>query len=520
MNNKTYLRGFIKICFCLLFPAGLVAQTTSDTTIINRIKNEALTHSSIPQLAYYLTDVCGSRLTNSPGYRKAMSWAVQQFRNWQIKAAQEAWGEYGKGWSNEGATLQMKAPYYEPMIAYALPWTNGTNGTLTANLILLPAFDSAAIDKAGDNLKGKIVLTRKRDTLLPPSLESDAWRYADSDLATMHDREMMPDAAIAGFKAQVQRIYNLKRYLQQKGAVALLRGTGRDGTVFVSSYLGYAKGYENTLPEMTITSEDHLKLQRFAEHGQTVTLNMKVENRLYTDDLTGYNVIAEIPGTDPVLKNEVVMMGAHLDSWTSGTGATDNGAGCTVMMEVMRILKTLNLQPKRTIRLALWGGEEQVIRGSVGYVKNHFADPADMKPKPEHARISAYYNLDNGTGKIRGIYTMGNDSVKNLFAQWLQPFKDMGAATVTSHSSGGSDHQSFDAVGIPAFPFIQDPMDYDTRTHHSNMDVYERLSMDDLKQCAAIVATFVYNTAMQKDLLPRKPLPQPGSFRLENGLLP
>lgn len=502
-------------------PAILSAQYKTDTIVIKNIKDEALNHSAIPQLAYDLTDVCGPRLTNSPGYHKAVNWTVQQFTNWQIHAAPEAWGEYGKGWSNEATSLQMTSPYHEPIIAYALPWTNGTNGTVTANVTMLDALDSASIDKAGNDLRGKFVMIRKKDTLVTPSFEGDAWRYEDSDLnkLKLRDREMLSDAAIVNYKTRLLSLYNIKRYLQQKGALAMLNGKGRDGTVFVSSFLGYAKQYENTLPEMILTTEEYLKLQRFAEHGQPVTLEMNVQNKLYTDDLTGYNVVAEIPGTDPVLKNEVVMLGAHLDSWTSATGATDNGAGCVVMMEVIRILKALNVQPKRTIRVALWGGEEEVILGSVGYVKKHFADPADMKLKPEQARISAYYNLDNGTGKIRGIYTLNNDSAGKIFANWLQPFADMGASTVSNKYSGGSDQQSFDAAGIPAFPFIQDPMDYDTRTHHSNMDVYDRLSMDDLKQCAAIVATFVYNTAMQKEMMPRKPLPKPGIFPLENGLL-
>ena len=501
----------------LLFPVVCIAQIP-DTSLVNKIKNEALNHSAIPKMAYYLTDVCGPRLTNSPGYKKAVKWSVDQLKTWNIKAAPEPWGEYGKGWSNEVASLAMKVPYAKPIIAYAIPYTESTHGPVTAEVIFLDRLDSASVDKLGDKIKGKIVLVKKVNTGIAPSFESDAWRYADTDLVKLRDREMIPDKAFADMKTRLNSQYNIKLYLKQKGAVALMNGRGRDGTVFVSNNLGYAKDYKTTLPEMVTTTEDYLMMQRFFEHGQAVQLTMNVGNTTYNDDLTGYNVIAEIPGTDPALIKEVVMIGAHLDSWTAATCATDNGAGCLVMMEVMRIIKTLNLQPKRTIRLALWGGEEQVLLGSVGYVKNHFGNPADMKLKPEHQLISAYYNLDNGTGKIRGIYLMGNEKAGAKLTGWLKPFADMGASTVSNKNSGGSDQLSFDAVGIPAFPFIQDPMDYDTRTHHSNVDVYERLSMPDLKQCAAIITTIVYQTAAEQFKMPRKTLPQAGKFALINGL--
>ncbi len=239
---------------------------------------------------------------------------------------------------------------------------------------------------------------------------------------------------------------------------------------------------------------------------------MNVQNKFYSDDLTGYNVVGEIAGVDPALKNQVVMLGGHLDSWHSGTGATDNAAGCIVMMEAVSILKSLGVQPRRTIRIALWGGEEQALYGSFGYVKKHFGDPRDMQLKPEQKEISAYYNLDNGSGKIRGIFLQNNDSVHDIFKSWLAPFADLGATGVTRSNTGSTDHISFDAVGIPAFQFIQDPLEYETRTHHSNMDTYDHLSIEDLKQAAIIVAAFVYNTAMRDELLPRKPLPPPARF--------
>jgi Zn-dependent M28 family amino/carboxypeptidase len=255
--------------------------------------------------------------------------------------------------------------------------------------------------------------------------------------------------------------------------------------------------------------EDYMTICRLAKAGIPVKIETEVKTSLSAKDTKGYNVIAEIKGTDPSLKEEVVMLGGHLDSWQAATGATDNAAGCSVMMEAIRILKTLGVKPRRTIRIALWNGEEQGLLGSKGYVKNHFADPATMELKPEHAKFSSYFNIDNGTGKVRGVYLQGNDKVKDIFTQWLQPFNDLGAKTITISNTGGTDHQSFDAVGLPGFQFIQDEIEYDTRTHHTNMDSYDHLIADDLKQIATIVAAFVYNTAQRDEKLPRKELPQP-----------
>jgi Zn-dependent M28 family amino/carboxypeptidase len=266
------------------------------------------------------------------------------------------------------------------------------------------------------------------------------------------------------------------------------------------------------MAQVMITTEDYLKIERLLDDRKEVAMDLEISNKWYTDDLKGYNVIGEIPGTDPKLKSQVVMLGGHLDSWHSGTGATDNAAGCIVMMEAIRLLKTLGVQPRRTIRIALWGGEEEGACGSFGYVKTHFGNPADMKLKQEQQQISAYFNLDNGSGKIRGIYLQHNEAVRPIFKSWLQPFADLGATGVTPSNTGSTDHLSFDAVGIPGFQFIQDPLDYEDRTHHSNMDVYDHLALDDLKQAAIIVSGFIYNAAMREDMLPRKPLGKPERF--------
>ena len=482
--------------------------------MMQKIKDEALQHSQVEMIAHNLTDVCGPRLTNSPGYKRAVDWVTQTLKGWGLQnAGPEAWGEFGKGWSNNHDYVAMKVPYYQTIIAYPVAWTNGTNGLVTAKVIMLDKLDSASIDKAGDALKGKIVIVKVKDTI-PNAFKAYATRLDADALDTLPDTYMVKRERLLYFLPLIINGYKTQLYLQSKGAVGLLteRGNGRDGTVIVQGTPAFAKGYEAPLPELAIATEDYLQMQRLLQDKQEVELEMNVQNKFYTDDLTGYNVVGEIAGTDPNLKSQVVMLGGHLDSWHSGTGATDNGAGCIVMMEAMRILKTLGVQPRRTIRIALWGGEEEGLLGSFGYVKKHYGDPKDMKLTPEQKNVSVYFNLDNGSGKIRGIYLQNNEAASDIFKTWFQPFNDVGATGITKSNTGSTDHLSFDAVGIPAFQFIQDPLEYETRTHHSNMDVYDHLSIPDLQQAATVVAAFIYNAAMRDDMIPRKPLPQPERF--------
>lgn len=491
------------------------AQEKIDTTMMRRIRTEAFDHSSVAAIAHQLTDVAGPRLTNSPGYQRAANWALSALKTWGIeKAALEPWGQFGRGWSNEQTTLALRKPYYQPMLAAPEAWTNGTTNDLKAvPVVLLDKLDSATIDAHAAEIKGKIVAVKSMRDSIPKAFEPYATRFADSQLVKLEDTYMEERAEIEKYIPMMLSEFRTKQYLGQKGAVALLRRSGgRDGTLFVQGSMAYAAGYRATVPVLYVEAEDFLRMQRLLPDSVAVALDLAVQNTWHDADLTGYNVIAEIPGTDPKLKDQVVMLGGHLDSWHAGTGATDNAAGCAVMLEAMRILKTLGVKPKRTIRVALWSGEEQGLYGSFGYVKAHFGNPADMKLKPETQKISAYYNLDNGTGKIRGIFTQGNAAAGSIFEQWLQPFADLGATTVAAQNTGSTDHISFDAVGIPGFQFVQDPIDYETRTHHSNMDNYDHLSIPDLKQAAAIVAAFVYNTAMRTEPMPRKPLPKPGRF--------
>lgn len=510
------MKKFISLLTTVLFFICAVnAQETVDMQMMQKIKDEEKNNSQIKMIAHNITDVCGPRLTNSPGYNCALDWVTGICKSWGLQnAGREAWGEFGKGWKNEEATLALKSPYYENIIAYPVPWCKSTNKSITAQLIMLNNLDSSSIDSAGSSITGKIVMIRPGNITLPDAFKAYATRYADTALNNLPDNYMVSREEIEEAMPMIKKLYYARLYLEKKGAVGLILSNRNsiDGTVFVDGGTGYAKGFAATLPEMKISREDYLKMMRLLEDKKTVELQMNIQNTFYDKDITGYNFVAEIPGTDATLKSQVVMLGGHLDSWAGGTGATDNGAGCIVMLEAMRILKTLNIQPRRTIRIALWGGEEQGLYGSFGYVKKHFGDPLNMQLKPEQSKISAYYNLDNGSGKIRGIYLQNNDSVHDIFKAWLTPFNDMGATGVTRSNTGSTDHISFDAVDIPAFQFIQDELEYETRTHHSNMDTYDHLSIEDLQQAAAVVAAFVYNTSMRNDMLPRKPLPAAQRF--------
>lgn len=490
------------------------AQETVDMAMMQKIKDEEKQHSQMEKIAHELMDGCGPRLTNSPGYKKAVDWAVQTLTQWGLQAAPEAWGEFGKGWGTEMVYAALSKPYYQPMIVHPFAWSNGTKGLQEAGVTMLDNLDSASIAAKGKELKGKIILLKEKDATIMDAFFAYAKRYPDTSLNNLPDMYMIGRDLISFYEKYLADQHQAKKLLAAKGAIALMRVNkdGRDGTLYVDGTVSWHKNFEPTLAEISVAPEDYFRIQRLLADNREVQVQLNIKNNWYNNDLTGYNVIGEIPGTDAALKNQVVIIGGHLDSWHSGTGATDNGAGCVVMMEAVRILKALGVQPKRTIRIALWGGEEQGLLGSFGYVKNHFGNPIDMKLKDEQKNISAYFNLDNGTGKIRGIYLQNNAAAKDIFSSWLQPFADKGATGVTMSNTGATDHLSFDAVGIPGFQFIQDPMEYETRTHHSNMDVYDHLSIPDLQQAAMVVAAFVYNAAMRNEMVPRKPLPKAERF--------
>ncbi|MGN6165550.1 MAG: M28 family metallopeptidase [Flavisolibacter sp.] len=514
------MRKIILFSFLQASILFLAAQDTPDASVMSKIKQEGEQNSKVMDIAFHLTDVNGPRLTASPNFMNAANWAKNTLSSWGlVNAKLEPWGEFGRGWQQQRCYVAMTKPYYAPFIAIPRAWTGSTPGNKMINnsVVLIKAKDSAELIQYAGKLKDKIVMLWVDDTL-KPSFEADGERYADSVLEKMAKAEpqqraqrQMTDqmrqqfAARRSFQRTLDNLYNTEK----PSLVLSINPRGNDGTVFVQGGGEYKKDAPEGPASVMLSSDDYLRVQRLVNAGIPVELEADVKTKFFTNDLKGYNVIAEIPGTDPKLKDEVVMLGGHLDSWQGATGATDNAAGCSVMMEAVRILKAMNIKPRRTIRIALWSGEEQGLFGSRNYVKNHLGDPATMQLTPEQAKISAYYNLDNGTGKIRGVYLQGNEAVRPLFAKWLEPFSAMGASTLTIDNTGGTDHLSFDAVGIPGFQFIQDPIEYGTRTHHTNMDTYDHLVPDDLKQASMIVAAFVYNTAMRDEKLPRKELPKP-----------
>jgi carboxypeptidase Q len=515
----------LKLLYTCLAVTGLastaLAQETVDQAAVQKIREEGLNHSKVMETAFYLTDVSGPRLANSPGLKRAQAWAVNQFKTWGLANAKlEPWGKFGKGWEVQKNYAAITVPYYHAIIAIPKAWTPGTNGAIKGDVVLVKADSVAELDKYKGKLAGKIVIFDTQNTLkriTKPDLE----RYTDEQLADMAAAKPQPrgqrrpafDANSPQFaamrKARAMRTAISQFLIDEKVGLILSQGRGTDGTVFTTNGASYADTAKAVAPELETSGEDYLRILRLVKAGQKVELEADIKTQFITDDLQGYNVVAEIPGTDKKLKEQVIMIGGHLDSWHGATGATDNAAGSAVMMEAMRILKTIGFKPKRTIRIALWSSEEQGLFGSRGYVAAHFGDPKTMQLKPEQKTLDAYYNLDNGTGKIRGIYLQGDSAAGPIFKTWLEPFKDLGATTITAGNTGGTDHLSFDAVGLPGFQFIQDAMDYGTRTHHSNQDTYDRLSEDDLKQAATIVASFVYNTSERKDMIPRKELPTP-----------
>jgi hypothetical protein len=504
-----------------LLTTTLFGQEKVDIDAVNKIKKEGFENSKVMDIAFYLTDVSGPRLTKSTGYDRASNWAVSELKKWGVQNAQlEPWGEFGKSWDLQKSYVAMTAPYYRPLIAFPKTWTKGTKGLQHAEVILITATDSAGLEPFKGRLNGKIIILNRTDTL-KQTFKADASRHTDEELEKMANaqpaapRQPRDTTRRAGTRSQFQQaaqmLVLLKAMADKEGAVAILSTSprGHDGTLFVQGGGAYSATSPDNFLDIMIAFEDYLSICRLLRAGIPVKLEAEVKTSISAKDTKGYNVIAEIKGSDPSLKEELVMLGGHLDSWHGSTGATDNAAGCAVMMEVLRILKATGLQPRRTIRLALWSGEEQGLHGSRNYVKNHFADRSDMKLKADHAKVSAYFNMDNGTGKFRGVYLQGNEKVKPIFAQWLQPFESLGSKTLTISNTGGTDHLAFDEVGIPGFQFIQDEIEYDTRTHHTNMDSYDHLIADDMKHNAVMAAVFVYNAAMRDEKLPRKEMPKP-----------
>ena len=512
-----------KILFVLFLPV-LWGQEKVDLSVVNRIKAEAFQNSKVMEHAFYLTDVYGPRLTGSAGEKAAGEWVVGRMKEWGLAEPRlEKWGPYGRGWENLRFAAHMKEPQYQPLIGVPRPLAPGTGGAVTAEAVFAPLYLEADFEKFKGKLKGKIVLIEEPRA---PALSAEplSRRLTDGDLAAL---ALAPDPARAAetrapegrtpgiapgqpYNREVASQFRnkLNQFLKDEGAVLTLVSSYRadGGTVFANP--AGSRDVKDLLPPpaAALTAEHYNRIVRLLKKNVPVKLEFDIDNRI-VEDAPVFNVIADLPGAGK--RDEVVMIGGHIDSWTFGTGAADNAAGCAIMMEAMRILKALDLKMARTVRIGLWSAEEQGLLGSAAYVRENFADRKTMALKPAHARLSGYFNFDNGTGKMRGVYLQGNDMMRPVFEAWLGPFRDLGATTVTIRNTTGTDHLSFDAVGLPGFQFIQDPVEYMSRTHHSNMDVYDRLQEGDLKQASAIVASIVYHAATREELLPRKLLPKP-----------
>jgi carboxypeptidase Q len=526
-------------CLAVLGLMPMHAEERVDLGVIHKIREEALQNSKVMDHVFQLTDVYGPRLTNSPGFFGAADWVVKQLKEWGIEGRQEKWGPFGRGWTYTHFSANLMEPQYAPLIGFPLAYSPGTNGTVTGEAMVANIAAESDFDRYKGKLKGKILFmgVGRELTMITTSLGQ---RYTDDELAKLSvaaeggGRGGAPGtAALAqadggrggrggrggaggpggqpGGQTPQQQFQNrLNTFLKDEGVAAVVRlggGQSSGGTVF-----GQAAGSRDVKdpvppPSVALTPEHYNRVLRLLDAKIPVKLEFEIQANFLDDRLDSVNVIGEIPGGRK--REEVVMLGAHLDSWHGGTGATDNAAGCAVMIEALRILKTLNLPMDRTVRMALWSGEEQGILGSRAYVIEHFADRLDMKLKPEHAKLAGYFNVDNGSGKIRGVYLQGNDAMRPIFEAWFKPFQDLGAGTISIRNTTGTDHLSFDNVGLPGFQFIQDGLEYNSRTHHSNMDVYDRVQRADMSQMAAIVASFVYNAATRDEMLPRKPLPKP-----------
>jgi carboxypeptidase Q len=579
------------LIYAILLPTAAFSQTAAPAKlvysapkeVIDKIKDEGMNRSQVMQTLSYMSDVIGPRLTASPGMKRGNEWTRDTLEKWGMQNAHlEAWGPFGRGWTLKRFYAMVDGPTAFPMIAYPKAWSPGTDTLIpaspvnpkakkrktaasaspstvfTGEVVHFTATNEAELAQYKGKLKDKIVLVGAIREL-KAHFEPEGTRETEKellDLANAPDPASVPRPAFnlpSNFQ-QMQQFNAMRlRFLVEEGAAILLdAGRGDGGTIFVQQATAVqppppAAGAQSTPPvrlydkaakipvQISAAAEHFNRVARMVDAGEKVTITVDLAVEYQDQDLNGYNTVAEIPGTD--LKDEIVMLGGHLDSWQAGSGATDNGAGCAVMMEAMRIIQTLGLKPRRTIRIALWTGEEQGLLGSRAYVRQHFGyrgdptttpfgggggggggqnqTPQKLTTLPDYDKLSAYFNIDNGTGKIRGVYMQGNEGVRPIFRSWLDPFKDpkwfdpakdLGANTLTLANTGGTDHLAFDAVGLPGFQFIQDEVEYSSRTHHSNMDVFDRIQADDMKQISTIVAAFVYQTAMMDEKMPRKPM--------------
>ena len=538
--KRSYVFAFMALILASSIALSQPVRPFVDTSAIAAIKDEALNHSQVMQTLSYLTDVYGPRLTWSPEYRQAAQWASGKLKEWGLQDVHyENWAPLGKGWTLKRFSAQVLSPRAFPLIAYPKAWSPSTDGPVRGELVYLKAGAEADLEAFKGKLKNAIVLLEGARPLRP-HFQPDASRFTDSALVRYANADLpvgqaMPDSSMIQYYIKMMQ-WGAKKlaFCQKEGAAVLIsNANGDDGTVFTqeasSSYIpqglsdlfspttsAYGENSPTVVPQVSIAAEDYNRIIRAMEKGQKVTAEINLEVSMTKPD-SAFNIIAEIPGTD--LKDEIVMIGGHFDSWHAGTGATDNGTGSAVCLEAVRILEKLGLKPRRTIRIGLWAGEEQGLFGSRAYVGRHLAEQdgdfisimmghgGPIKKKAEFDKFSVYFNNDNGTGKVRGVWMQGNELVRPIFREWLAKYNDPTAQTLSLSNTSGTDHLSYDGVGLPGFQFIQDPIDYNVRTHHSNEDVWDRAQDGDLKQASAIMAIFAYQAAMQPEKFPRKAMP-------------
>ncbi len=532
-RRQIHLAVVFLLAFALSLPAVLAQGKQDDQldyAMIGKIREEGLNRSQVMDHIIWLSDVYGPRLTGSPAIKQAGEWTMKKFNEWGLaNAHQESW-PFGKGWSLVRFSAHMTEPQVSPLIGYPKSWTPGTNGTISADVVYTPISSEADLEKYRGKLKGKVVLLQA----------ARAVRLLDGRIVMRMNENDIKEAMTAPIPAargqrgpgspEFARTMGLQNKIQsfllEEGVAAIFdRGSDSDqaaggsdlswmaqhtdgGTIFVQSGGPRDQNAGKVPPQVVLAVEHYNRMIRVLEKGVPVKVELNIQAQFHDEaSSNGFNLIAEIPGTD--LKDEIVMIGAHFDSHHSGTGATDNAAGSAAMMEAMRILKAVGAKPRRTIRVGLWGGEEEGLLGSRAYAKEHFGDPATMQLKPEHEKLSAYFNIDNGTGRIRGVWSQNNLGAQKVFESWADPLRDLGVTIISPRSVSQTDHISFDSLGLPAFQFVQERLEYNSRTHHSNMDTVDHVQRDDMVQMATVVAVFAYNAAMRNEKLPRKALPAP-----------
>ena len=542
------------ILFSALGITAVCSAEEVDLSVVSRIKDQAFNHSQVMDYMHYLADVNGPRLAASPSYQRAAKWAVETLKKGGIESARvEEFGDFGRNWSWSDISVQMIEPQVTSLIAVPLAWSAGTEGAITAGVVYAPLWEDPK-DPAQSNLvllaerieaykkqytgklEGKIVLlTGKRPFELPSKPETQRWSEDDlSDMLSARDpqitdlyewpllkmpvdteerwklSEVIPNEIQNDYSEREEKLVNrLVEFLneEQVSAVMMTNTEDNEGVIFATSFGSHLASAPIPPPAVQLMPEHYNRLVRLIEHEISVVLKFNVDAAFPDLNAQGMNVIADLPGASK--RREVVMMGAHLDSWHSGTGATDNAAGVSVVMEAMRILKTLDLKFDRTVRLGLWDAEEVGHLGSRAYVNMHLGNPRNMQLKPGHETFSVYFNIDTGSGRTRGILTQANDMVKPIFLELMQPFQELGISVAVPRNDWGTDHQSFDAVGLPSFDLLQDQLDYWSHTHHSNVDTVDHIVPQDLMVSAAFMASLVYHAAMRNELMPREPLPQP-----------